>query len=136
MRGDPAPFRRIARGECGHSGGHPNRRVDSPTEQIVANRILVDRAEFVDALRLLRKGHVLVRTGDQAGGCVLDGAIVYHSYPALLRYGLIGEFHNPAGFAGAQYFRLTPLGREFAQRVSTQWRSRSVWERLAVRLVG
>jgi hypothetical protein len=103
---------------------------------VSAERILVDRAEFVDSLQLLRRGHVLVRTGEQSGSCVIDGAIVYHSYPALVRYGLIGEFHNPEGFPGAQYFRLTSRGREFAQRVWAHWRSRSLWERLAVRLMG
>ena len=103
---------------------------------VPADRILADRAEFVESLQRLRRGHVLVRTGDDACGCVLDGAIVYRSYPPLVRYGLIDEFENPEGFPGVQYFRITPRGREFAQRAWEQWRSRSVWERLAVRLVG
>ena len=65
--------------------------------------IIPDRAEFVDALRLLKRGHVLVRTSESAGGCVLDGAIVYHSYPTLKQYGLIDEFDNPQGFKNASY---------------------------------
>ena len=101
-----------------------------------ATAIIPDRAEFVDALHLLRKGHVLVRTSESAGGCVLDGAIVYHSYPTLKQYGLIDEFENPQGFPNASYYRLTPRGREFAERACTAWRSRPVWQRLAVRFTG
>ena len=98
--------------------------------------IIADRAEFVDALHLLRKGHVLVRTGEAVGGCVLDGAIVYRSYPTLKQYGLIDEFDNPQGFPNASYYRLTPRGREFAERACSAWRSKPVWQRLAVRLTG
>ena len=101
-----------------------------------AHTIIPDRAEFVDALRLLHKGHVLVRTSESAGGCVLDGAIVYHSYPTLKQYGLIDEFDNPRGFPNASYYRLTPRGRDFAQRAVDAWRSKPVWQRLAVRFTG
>lgn len=99
-------------------------------------RIIPDRAEFIDALALLRKGHVLVRTSEAAGGCVLDGSIVYHSYETLERYGLISEYENPEGFPNASYYRLTPQGRDFAERACDAWRSRPVWQRLAVRLTG
>lgn len=99
-------------------------------------RIIPDRAEFVDALRLLRRGHVLVRTGEGAGSCVLDGAIIWHSVPTLLRFGLIDEFDNPHGFVSARYYRLTPRGREFADKACAAWRQRPAWQRLAVRLVG
>ena len=103
---------------------------------VPSSSILADRAEFVESLQRLRNGHVLVRTGDNSCGCVLDGAIVYRSFPPLVQYGLIDEFDNPAGFPGVQYFRITPRGRDFAQRAWEQWRHRSVWERLLVRLVG
>lgn len=98
--------------------------------------IIPDRGEFVDALRALCRGHVLVRTSESAGGCVLDGGIVYHSYPTLKRYGLIDEFDNPQGFENASYYRLTPQGREFATRAVQAWRSRPLWQRLAVRFTG
>lgn len=98
--------------------------------------IIADRAEFVDALHLLRRGHVLVRTGETAGSCVLDGGIVYHSYEPLRRYGLIDEFDNPSGFPNASYYRLTAEGRAFADKACQAWRSRPVWQRLAVRLTG
>jgi hypothetical protein len=98
--------------------------------------IIADRAEFIDALRLLRKGHVLVRTGETSGSCVLDGSIVYRSYPTLERYGLIDEYDNPQGFANASYYRLNARGHEFAERACQAWRSQPVWQRLAVRLTG
>lgn len=101
-----------------------------------ARILIADRAEFVDALNLLRKGHVLVRVSDRAGGCVLDGGTVYHSYEPLKQYGLIDEFDNPHGFPNASYYRLTPRGREFADRACTEWRRRPVWQRLAVRFTG
>jgi hypothetical protein len=102
----------------------------------IANPIIADRAEFVDALNLLRKGHILVQVNESAGGCLLDGGIVYHSYPALKRYGLIREFRNPEGFPHISYYRLTPRGEEFADKACTAWRRRPAWQRLAMRLVG
>jgi hypothetical protein len=101
-----------------------------------ANPIIADRAEFVDALQLLRKGHVLVQVNESAGGCLLDGGIVYHSYPALKRYGLIREFKNPEGFPQVSYYRLTPRGEAFADKACSAWRRRPAWQRLAMRLVG
>ena len=98
--------------------------------------IIPDRAEFVDALRLLLKGRVLVRAGEGPGRCVLDGEIVYRSYDTLVRYGLISEFDNPEGFPQFGYYRLTERGREFATRACTAWRRRPLWQRLAVRLTG
>lgn len=101
-----------------------------------ARAIIPDRAEFVDALQLLRRGRVLVKVGDGTRGCVLDGGIVYHSYETLARYGLIEEFDNPHGFEAARYYRLSQRGREFAERACSAWRSRPVWQRLAVRFTG
>lgn len=98
--------------------------------------IIPDRGEFVDALWLLCQGHVLVYIGNVVGGCVLDGGIVYRSYRTLLRYGLIYEFDNPKGLPNTSYYRITERGREFAQRVFAAWRSRPVWQRLAMRLLG
>lgn len=98
--------------------------------------IIAHRGEFVDALHLLRKGHVLVRVSEAAGGCVLDDSPVYHSYPTLARYDLIREFDNPHGFANARYYRLTERGREFADRACKAWRRRPLWQRLAMRLTG
>jgi DNA-binding MarR family transcriptional regulator len=101
-----------------------------------SNPIIADRGEFIDALNRLRRGHVLVRTSDASGGCVLDGGIVYRSYEPLVRYGLIDRFDNPRGFKNARYYKLTPRGRDFAERACSAWRQQPLWQRLAVRLVG
>jgi hypothetical protein len=98
--------------------------------------IIPDRAEFIDALRVLRRGHVLVRVHTGSGGCMIDGAPVYRSFDTLMEYGLIREFENPVGFAGVRYYRLSDTGREFADRACTAWRQRPLIERLAVRFAG
>jgi DNA-binding MarR family transcriptional regulator len=98
--------------------------------------IIANRGEFVDVLRALTRGRVLVRLGNMPGGCTIDGGMVYHSYDALRRYGLIDEYDNPDGFAAVQYYRLTERGREFAQHALAAWRRRPLLERLATRLLG
>jgi hypothetical protein len=98
--------------------------------------IIADRAEFVEALDRLRRGHVLVKAGDGSCSCVLDGGLVHHSFDTLHRYGLIDEFDNPRGFEGVRYFRITRDGREFADRAWSAWRKTRPLERLMVRLVG
>jgi hypothetical protein len=100
------------------------------------NPIIANRGEFVDALKLLCRGHVLVRVGEGACSCVLDGATVHHSFDTLLRYGLIQEFENRDGFAGAHYYRITERGREFADRAWAAWRNTRPLQRMMVRLVG
>ena len=104
---------------------------DSDSEPIIANR-----GEFVDVLRALARGRVLVRLNGTPGCCVIDGSMVYYSYDALQRYGLIREYENPDGFAAVHYYRLTEDGREFARRAVAAWRRRPLLERLAVRLMG
>lgn len=98
--------------------------------------IIADRAEFVEALQRLRRGHVLVKTGEGSCSCVLDGGFVHHSFDILQRYGLIDEFDNPRGFAGVRYFRITAAGREFADRTWSAWRGARPLDRAMVRLVG
>jgi hypothetical protein len=100
------------------------------------DRIIPHRGEFIDALRALRRGHVMVRLADAPGGCLIDGGIVYHSAPTLLRYGLVQRFENPEGFPEVEYFRLTREGHAFAERALDTWRQRPLLERLAVRLAG
>lgn len=98
--------------------------------------IIPDRAEFVDALQALRKGHVLVQLHDGPGGCLLDGGTLYWSFHTLLDYGLIAEFDNPEGFERAHYYRITPRGDEFAQRACSTWQQRPLLQRLAMRVSG
>lgn len=81
------------------------------------DRLIADRAEFAEAMRSLRNGHLLLRIGDSASGCVLDGMAVYQSFHTMLSYGLIAPYENPSGFPGVQYFRISEEGQRFAQRV-------------------
>lgn len=97
--------------------------------------IIVNRGEFVDALSALRRGHVMVKLG-VTGRCAIDGCPLWHSAPALLRYGLVQRFDNPDGFPNVEYYRLSREGRAFAERALGAWRRRPLLERLAVRLAG
>jgi hypothetical protein len=81
------------------------------------DRLIADRAEFMEVLLRLRRGHLLTQIGDNALGCVLDGTTVYHSFHTLLAHKLIAPFDNPAGFPGVKYFRLSDEGEQFMQRV-------------------
>lgn len=101
-----------------------------------APRIIPDRGEFIDALRALRRGHVMVKLADRPGACLIDGGVVYHSMPTLLRYGLVQRYDNPEGFPAVEYYRLSREGREFADKAINTWRRRPLLERLAVRLAG
>lgn len=98
--------------------------------------VVPDRGEFIDVLRALQRGHVLVHAGDHAGGWVVAGAAVYSSYEPLLCYELVQEFENPDGFEHVHYFRLSERGREFAGRAVAAWLQRPLLERLVVRLIG
>ncbi len=98
--------------------------------------IIADRAEFVDVLRLMRRGKVLVRASDSSGGCLLDGAVVYHSFEPLSRYGLIDELQVDPHQTRARCYRLTPRGRDFADRACAHWKRQPFLRRLAVRLAG
>ena len=103
---------------------------------MAAATLIPDRGEFIDALRVLRRGHVMVRVTDFSGGCMLDGAPLYTAHRALLQYGLLSEFANPKGFPNVRYYRLSERGRDFADRACDSWRRRPLLERLAVRLTG
>lgn len=98
--------------------------------------IISDRAEFVEALRRMQRGHLLVRAGDSAGSCVIDGAPIFHSFDTLRAYRLIDRFDNPKGFCGVEYYRINERGRDFAERAWRDWRAKPVFERLLVRLTG
>jgi hypothetical protein len=98
--------------------------------------IIADRAEFAEALHRLRRGHVMVRTGEGSLSCCIDGAPVHHSFRTLRDYGLIETFENRFGFAGIEYWRITDSGRDFADRVWNHWRARPRLERMVVRFTG
>ena len=101
-----------------------------------ADALIPDRAEFIDALRQLRRGRVLVHSDD--GGderCVIDGTMLYTAYRPLRDYGLLDELPPPRG-TRVHCFRLSPRGRDFADRAWAAWKRRPWLERLAVRLTG
>lgn len=98
--------------------------------------IIANRGEFVDALRALRRGHVLVRASESWGGCSIDGGVVGASFRTLADYALIDEYANPDGFEHIHYYRLNQRGREFAERAVQAWERRPLIERLATRLLG
>jgi hypothetical protein len=101
-----------------------------------AQPIIADRGEFIDALRLLRRGHVMVHMGEGSHGTAISGGPIRHSADTLHRYGLVDEFDNPDGFEGVRYYRLSERGRRFADQAWSAWRSRRLWERALVRLLG
>lgn len=98
--------------------------------------IIADRGEFIDALRALRRGHVLVQAAETWGGCTIDGGIVRTAFRPLTEYRLIDEYDNPQGFEHVHYYRLNARGREFAERACRAWERRPLIERLATRLLG
>lgn len=98
--------------------------------------IIADRAEFVDALQHLLRDHVLVRVSGDSWGCQLNGVPLRRSFATLLHYGLIAQFHNPMGFAGVGYYRITDAGRDFALRALAIWSELPLWQRAMVRLTG
>lgn len=99
-------------------------------------RIIADRGEFIDALRALRRGHVLVNAAEAWGGCTIDGGIVVTAFRPLTDYGLVDEYANPHGFAHVRYFRLNARGRDFAERACRAWDRKPLIEKLATRLLG
>jgi len=103
---------------------------------MTAPPIIADRGEFIDALRLLRKGHVLVNLGGISDDFVLNGHQLFSVQRTLIDYGLVQQFDNPDGFANVRYYRLSERGCEFAERACEQWRRQTIWQRLMARLIG
>jgi hypothetical protein len=102
----------------------------------LSRRLIPDRGEFIDALRALRRGHILVRISDLSGGTCINGVPLFHSFDTLREWGLIDEFHNPQGFKHAHYYRLSESGTAFAERAIAAWRGRPLLQRLAMRFIG
>jgi hypothetical protein len=98
--------------------------------------IIANRGEFIDALRALTRGHVLVRACESWGGCSIDGGVVQTAFRPLVDYALVDEYDNPDGFEHVHYYRLNARGRAFAERAVQAWDRRPLIERLAARLLG
>jgi hypothetical protein len=98
--------------------------------------ILVSRGEFVDALAALQRGSVIVVLDEAWDACVLDGVRLRWSFRPLVDYGLVAEYDNPNGFTQLHYYRLTAVGRRFADDALAAWNARPLLECLAIRLLG
>ena len=103
---------------------------------LAASPIIADRAEFIDALNQLLRGHVLIRVNETSWGCRLNGAPLQRSFGVLQRFGLIAQYDNPRGFNGVEYYRVTERGRQFGRRALQTWRSQPLWRRALVRFTG
>jgi hypothetical protein len=95
--------------------------------------IIANRGEFIDVLRALARGSVIVVAD---GHAVIDGNMIYFSLPVLIKYGLVENFENPEGFENVVYLRCTKRGHEFTYKVSSEWERKPVLERLAIRFFG
>lgn len=91
--------------------------------------------EFVDALRWLSRGHIMVSLDTGLGMTLLDGARLYTAGPVLIQYGIVAKFDNPQGFPGAEYYKISQPGRHFANRTLKAWDKapllRRIWLRFA-----
>ncbi|MEX8494688.1 hypothetical protein [Sphaerotilus sp.] len=96
--------------------------------------IILNLGEFIDALAALRRGRVIVVMDAETRDCVLDGARLMSAFRPLHDYGLIAEYDNPAGFEGLRYYRMTGIGKQFADNALAVWQARAWHERLAMRL--
>ena len=79
--------------------------------------LIADRGEFIDALARLRRGQLL-----------------YASWKPLSRYGLLDELPAQPRQGRMRCYRLSPRGRDFADRAVAAWKSQPLWRRLAMRL--
>ena len=98
---------------------------------------IADRGEFIDVLKLMRKGRLLVRNDQDR--CLVDEFEVRYSFDTLAAYGLLDEVCPPAHDAALaphlHWYRLSARGLEFADRAHAEWRARPLWQRLLVRLL-
>ncbi len=105
-------------------------------DRVQPKPILVSRGEFIDALAALQRGSVIVVLDDAWDACVLDGVRLRWSFPPLAHYGLIAEYDNPAGFTHLRYYRITAVGRRFAEDALAARSARPLLECLVIRLLG
>lgn len=113
----------------------PRRADASGREPSAPTCWIADRGEFIDALGRLRRGEVLVHADDEDDErCILDGQVLYASWRPLSRFGLLDELPRHPRDGRLHCYRLSPRGREFADRSIAAWKARPLWQRLAMRL--
>jgi len=98
--------------------------------------VVSDRYELFAALKLLRRGYILVRFGNSSLGCAVAGAPLWSSFPDLQKYQLIEPVDNPDGFEGIEYYRIAPAGIAFEAKLQRWWQGLSPWQRIALRVLG
>jgi hypothetical protein len=99
--------------------------------------LIADRGEFIDALARLRRGQLLVRSADRSDErCLIDGQMLYTSWKPLSSFGLLDELPAGPREGRMRCFKLSPRGREFADRACQEWKKLPLWQRLAMRLGG
>ena len=97
--------------------------------------VVADRGEFIDALARLRRGQVLVRPADAHDErCVIEGQMLYASWRPLSEFGLLDELPPQPRQGRMHCYRLSPRGRDFADRAVAEWKRQPLWRRLAMRL--
>jgi len=98
---------------------------------------IADRGEFIDTLQRLRRGQVLVHADDEDDErCIVEGQMLYAVWRPLSRFGLLDELPRHPRDGRMHCYRLSPRGRDFADRSIAAWKARPLWQRLAMRLGG
>ncbi len=95
---------------------------------------IIQIGEFIDVLRSLLRGNVLVSADLGLECAVIDGNMVYYAFATLLKGGVIAEFKNTDGFENVKYFRLSTRGRWFAVNAVKIWDAKPWYERALLRL--
>jgi hypothetical protein len=102
--------------------------------------VIADRGEFIDVIRQLRRGRLLVCSDTDPGRALIESGPVYSAHEVLAGYGLLEELPCPHGAAAhaphLHWYRLSARGREFADRAWAEWKRRPLWQRCWLRLVG
>lgn len=99
--------------------------------------LIADRGEFIDALARLRRGQLLVHSADRSDErCLIEGQMLYTSWKPLSSFGLLDELPAGPREGRMRCYKLSPRGREFADRACQAWKTRPLWQRLAMRLGG
>lgn len=102
--------------------------------------LIADHGEFVDVLGQLRRGRLLVTSDRDPGRGLIEGGWVYHAHATLASHGLLEELPlRPEDRLDAphlHWWRLSPGGRDFAERAWAEWKARPWWQRCWLRLTG
>jgi len=103
---------------------------------VQAEPLIPDCGEFIDAIALLRRGRLLVHSADDADErCIVGGHLLYTAWRPLHDYGLLDEL-PPEPRSKLHTYRLSPRGRDFAERAWAEWKRRPLLQRLAARISG